>query len=181
MRIFNNRKLIVLLLCLTILLLVGLAVWKDKQTRFTESFKAPGNNWQSTKKIEDYFVNDMRMTPEEAKRFADIGVSFYVTKNTTIDGIIGNLAYYGVVKDQNTLKYALEHTKDIVPGKDGAIKVGSNGTIDLAVYGLSRNMDTWQIADALLNKPHYVDLTQYNYLFMPGDPNAKYGDRTQGN
>lgn len=144
----------------------------------TDSFKALGNDYNSPKKIENYFIDTLKMSPEEAKRFADIGVSFYVTKNTTLDGIIGNLAYYGLVRDEKTLRYALENTKDATPGKDGAIKVGRSGTIDLGYYGLSRNMDTWQIADALLNNPHPIGV-EYNYLFMPGDPNAYYGPRPQ--
>jgi hypothetical protein len=39
-------------------------------------------------------------------------------------------------------------------------------------------MDTWQIADALLNNPHPIGV-EYNYLFMPGDPNARYGPRSE--
>jgi hypothetical protein len=143
-----------------------------------DKFKAPGNNYNSPKKVESYFIDTLRMTPAEAKKFADIGVSFYVTKDTTLDGIIGNLAYYGLVKDEKALKYALENTKDTTPGKEGAVKVGNSGTIDLAYYGLSRNMDTWQIADALLNNPHPIGI-QYNYVFMPGDPNARYGPRPE--
>jgi hypothetical protein len=142
------------------------------------NFKAPGNDYSSPKKIEDYFIGTLRMTPEEAKKFADIGVSFYVTKNTTLDAIIGNLTYYGLVKDEKALRYALENTKDTSLGKDGAISVGRSGTIDLGYYGLSRNMDTWQIADALLNNPHPIGV-EYNYLFMPGDPNARYGPRPE--
>lgn len=142
----------------------------------TDNFKAPGNDYNSPKRIEDYFVNTLRMTPDEAKKVADIGVSFYVTKNTTLEGIIGNLTYFGLVKDKSTLKYALENTKDITPSKDGSIKVGRSGSINLGYYDLSRNMDTWQIADSLLNKSHPVGV-DYNYLFMPGDPNAPYGPR----
>jgi len=142
----------------------------------TDNFKAPGNDFNSPKKIEDYFVGTLKMTPEEAKKFADVGVSFYVTKNTTLDGIIGNLTYYGLVRDEKTLRYALENTKDITTGKDGAIEVGKNGTIDLGYYELSRNMDTWQIADTLLNKSRPIGV-DYNYLFMPGDPNSIYGPR----
>ncbi len=134
-----------------------------------DNFKAPGNDWPSQKRVEDYFVESLRMIPQEAKSNAENGVSFYVTKKTTLEGIIANLAYYGLVRDEKTLRYALENTKDTSPGKDGAIKVGKEGTIDLAYYGLSRSMDAWQIADALLNKPHPIG-TEYNYIFMPGGP-----------
>ena len=143
-----------------------------------DKFKAPGNNYNSPKKVENYFIDTLKMTPQEAKKFADIGISFYVTKDTTLDGIIGNLAYYGLVKDEKALRYALENTKDTTSGKEGAIKVGNGGTIDLAYYGLSRNMDTWQIANTLLNNPHPVRI-EYGYVFMPGDPNARYGPRPE--
>lgn len=140
-------------------------------------FKAAGNDWNSPKRIEDYFVNDMKMSPKEAQKYANIGVSFYVTKNSTLDGIINNLTYYGLVRDEKALRYTLEHTKDTTPGKTDTIKVGNNGSIDLGIYELSRNMDTWQIADTLLNKGQERGSDPYNYLFMPGDPNAPHGER----
>jgi hypothetical protein len=143
-----------------------------------DNFKAPGNNYNSPKKVESYFIDTLRMTSREAKKFADIGVSFYVTKNTTLDGIIGNLVYYGLAKDEKTLRYALENTNDTLRGKNDAIKVGKKGTIDLAYYDLSRSMDAWQIANALLNNPHPAG-AEYNYIFMPGDPSARYGPRPQ--
>jgi hypothetical protein len=140
-------------------------------------FKATGNDWNSPKRIEDYFVNDMKMSPEEAQKYANVGVSFYVTKNTTLDGIINNLTYYGLVRDEKALRYALEHTNDTTSGKTDAIKVGNRGSIDSGIYELSRNMDTWQIADTLLNKGQERGSDPYNYLFMPGDPNAPHGER----
>jgi hypothetical protein len=169
-----KKRLPIILIFLTIFSIFLYSLFSTKPSE--NNFKAPGNDYNSPKKIESYFIDTLRMTPQEAKKFAYIGVSFYVTKDTTLDGVIGNLAYYGLVRDEKALKYALENTKDTTIGKDGAIKVGNNGTIDLAYYGLSRNMDTWQIADALLNNPHPIGI-QYNYIFMPGDPNARYGSR----
>ncbi len=158
-------------------LLIALTIWRGQQNSLAENAKAPGNDWDSPKRIEDYFVNDMHIPSDEAKRYADVGVSFYVRKDSTLDGIVGNLAYYGIVRDEETLRYALKHTNDTAPGKEGAIKVDDERSIDLAAYGLSRNMDTWQVADALLNKPHFVNLTEYTYMFMPGDPNDRTGPR----
>ncbi len=169
-----NRKIIILVAVIAVLVSVESFFSKPP----SDSFNAPGNNYQSPKKIEDYFVGTLKMQPDEAKKFADVGVSFYVTKNTTLKAITSNLAYYGLVKDENALNYALEHTKDTTPGNTDSVKVGSNGTIDLAYFGLSRNMDAWQIADALLNNPHPVGV-EYGYLFMPGDPNALYGPRPE--
>src|SRR3989344_6241711 len=56
-------------------------------------------------------------------------VKFRVDKQNTLIAVTGNLHYYGFVKDEEALKYALEHTKDNTPGKSRAIKVGNN-TID---------------------------------------------------
>lgn len=170
-----KKKILIPLVLLTIFISLYFAFFSKPNK---ESFLSTGNDFQSPKKVEDYFIETLKMKPEEAKRFADIGLSFYITKNTTLDGIISNLAYYGIVRDEKSLRYALEHTKDTTLGGDDAIKVGKDGTIDLAYYGLSRNMDTWQIAEALLNKPHPVGI-DYNYIFMPGDPNAKYGPRQE--
>jgi len=82
-------------------------------------------------------------------------VKFHVDKQNTLIAVTGNLHYYGFVKDEEALKYALEHTKDNTPGKDGAVKVGDK-TIDTdAVYTLSQTMSAWEIARILLNEGTY--------------------------
>ncbi|MFA6386104.1 MAG: hypothetical protein WCW29_05175, partial [Candidatus Paceibacterota bacterium] len=59
-------------------------------------------------------------------------------------------------------------TKDTVAGKANALKVGKSGTIDVgAYYRISEDMDAWQMADELLNKPTYIAYDEYNYIFMP--------------
>ena len=79
-------------------------------------------------------------------------VKFRVDKQNTLIAVTGNLAYYGFVKDEEALKYALEHTKDNTPGKPGALKVGNN-TIDTeAAYDISQSMSAWEIARILLNE-----------------------------
>ncbi len=121
------------------------------------------------KEVEDYFIEKMGMTAEEAKENAKNGFSFYVTNNTTLDGIIRNLYYYGIVKNEKAFREALEQTKDTKPGREGAIKVGKNGTIDIsAYYGLKEGLTAWEVASVLLNQPTYLQGTTYNYLFMPG-------------
>ncbi len=123
------------------------------------------------KEIEDYFMEKLGMTATEAKENAKNGFSFYITDNTTLDGIIGNLYYYGIVKDEKAFREALEQTKDTTPGRKNAIRVGKNGTIDIsAYYGLKKGMTAWEVADILLNQPTYLQGTTYNYLFMPGIP-----------
>lgn len=79
-------------------------------------------------------------------------VKFRVDKQNTLIAVTGNLHYYGFVKDEEALKYALEHTRDTTPGKEGAIKVGNN-TIDTeTAYTISQTMSAWEIARILLNE-----------------------------
>lgn len=158
-----------------LVLLLGFGVFGYiKLTKPSEkNFKAPGRSWNSPKKVEDYFVERLRMTPQEAsgirsKPGVDGTVDLRINTNVTLEALVGNLYYYGFVKDENTLRYALEHTKDITPS-DKAIKVGSTGTIDTnAEYRISENMSAWEIADILLNRPvgHFA-FDEYNYFFMP--------------
>jgi len=138
-----------------------------------ESFRAPGRNWNSPKKVEDYFVDRLRMTPKEASEIrskpgVDGTVDLRITPNVTLDGLIGNLYYYGFIRDEKSFRYALEHTKDTTPS-DKAIKVGNSGTIDTnAEYRISENMSAWELADVLLNKPvGHFPFDEYNYFFMP--------------
>lgn len=137
-----------------------------------ESFQAPGKDWPSEKKVEDYFIEHLRMSPEEAnairsKPGVDGKVMLRLREGTTLEALLSNLEYYGLVRNKETLRYALEHSKDTVPGHANAIKVGDN-TIDVwAYYRISENMTAWEVADELLNKPTYFGFDEYNYLFMP--------------
>lgn len=137
-------------------------------------FLAPGRDYDSAKKVENYFVENLRMTPEEAKevRSLDKGndgkISLRLTDKTTLQAVVGNLHYYGFIRDEKAFMYALGNTEDTVVGKANALKVGKNGTIDLAAsYRISENMDAWQIANELLNKPSYFAFDEYGYMFMP--------------
>jgi hypothetical protein len=140
----------------------------------TENFQAPGKDWPSSKKVADYFIEHMRVKPEDAIEMSKNGVEFRLSKISTLQGIISNLTYYGLVRDENSLSYALKNTKDTTPGRNGSVKVGNSGTIDLeASYELDTNMTTWEVADILLNKPiHWDNSTRYDYLFMPGNPHS---------
>lgn len=138
-----------------------------------ENFKAPGRSWNSPKKVEDYFVERLRMTPQEAqgirnKPGVDGTVDLRISTNVTLDALVGNLYYYGFVRDEKAFRYALEHTKDVTPS-DKAIVVDANRTIDTnAEYRISENMDAWQIADILLNRPSgHFSFDEYGYFFMP--------------
>lgn len=164
-----------LFLPLGVMLLLILGVfgnWKFSQPNM-ENFKAPGRNWNSSKKVEDYFMERLRMTPQEAqdirnKPGVDGTVDLRINTNVTLDALVGNLYYYGFVRDEKAFRYALEHTKDTTPS-DKAIVVDEGRTIDTnAEYRISENMDAWQIADILLNRPSgHFSFDEYGYFFMP--------------
>ncbi len=137
-----------------------------------ENFKAPGKDWKSAKKVEDYFIERLHMPVAEAEKIrsrpgVDGTVDLRINKDVTLNALIGNLFYYGFIRDEKAFKLALEHTKDSTPS-DKAIKIG-NGSIDTnAEYRISENMTAWELADLLLNKPAgHFPFDEYNYFFMP--------------
>ena len=137
------------------------------------NFLAPGKDWQSSKKVEDYFVEHLRMTSQEANEIrskpgVDGTVDIRISLNVTLDGLVGNLYYYGFIRNEKSFRYALENTKDTTPSEK-AIKIGKDGTIDTnAEYRISENMSAWELADLLLNKPAgHFSFDEYNYFFMP--------------
>lgn len=139
----------------------------------SKNFEAPGKDWSSPKKVESYFIERLRMTPQEASEIrsrsgVDGDVDLRINTNVTLDALISNLYYYGFIRDQKSFRYALEHTRDITPNNN-SLKIGSNGTIDKnAEYRISENMSAWEIADILLNKPSgHFTFDEYNYFFMP--------------
>lgn len=86
--------------------------------------------------------------------------------NTTIDRLISNLRYYGFVRDEAALRYALEHSTDTVPGKTYALKIGDNTVDTFAYYRISEEMTAWEIADELLNHPTNFAYDEYGYTFI---------------
>jgi len=137
-----------------------------------ESFLAPGKDWPSEKKVEDYFMETLGMTGEEAQEVrnrpgSDGKVMLRIREKTTLDALLGNLEYYGFVRDKEALRYALEHTEDTNPGKAEPIMVGENTISRWAYYRISEDMTAWEIADELLNNPTYFSFDEYNYTFMP--------------
>lgn len=118
----NAKKPIYLALLIVILALGAFAWYKNWQSKF----EAPRQNTQT--------------------------IGFTIKKDTTLMAVVGDLHYYGFIKDEGAFKYALEHTKDNTPGKVNALTIGSN-TIDReARYKISQSMTAWQIADVLLNQ-----------------------------
>lgn len=139
-----------------------------------ENLKAPGKDFASTKKVEDYFIEKLRMPVDEAKTIRSRGqgndgkISLRLSDKTTLEALVSNLHYYGFIRDEAAFIFALENTKDTVVGKSNALKVGKTGTIDVgAYYRITEDMDAWQLADELLNKPTYIAYDEYGYMFMP--------------
>lgn len=88
----------------------------------------------------------------EAPRQNTKTIEFTISKDKTLTAVIGDLHYYGFIKNENAFQYALEHATDTRAGNGNSIKVG-NSTIDReAKYTISQSMTAWQIADILLNK-----------------------------
>jgi hypothetical protein len=125
----------------------------------------------SRKTVEDYFIEHMRVSAEEAKNMASDGVILRLSPNSTVQGIVGNLYYYSFIDDERKFEKRLETTTDSTPGNGNSIKVG-NKTIDVnSNYYLNYLMSDEEIADVMLNKAKFEpNFTQYNYLFMPGGP-----------
>lgn len=137
-----------------------------------ENFQAPGRDWPSEKKVEDYFVEHLRMTPQEAQQIrskpgVDGKVMFRVREAMTLDGLLGNLEYYGFVRDKEALRYALEHTADNQVGKVNPIMAGNNTVSTWSYYRISENMTAWEIADELLlQQPADAVLVILGRLYM---------------
>lgn len=162
------KKIIIVL----VLVAIGIfgAVYLNLNKIPADDFKAPGKNWNSPKKVEDYFVEKLRFTQSDLERQKQSEtVDFRPGKGSTLDAIISNLNYYGFIRSEKALRYALENTEDKTQGNLGSLPVGKNGSIDIvASYRISENMTAWEIADTLLNKSRYFGPSdEYNYMFMP--------------
>ena len=123
----------------------------------------------SRKTVEDYFMEHMRVSAEEAKTMVSDGVMLRLSPSSTLQGVVGNLYYYGFIDDEAKFRKLLETVTDSTPGKEESIKADKN-TIDVnSNYYLNYSMNDEEIADTLLNKAKFEpNFTQYNYLFMPG-------------
>lgn len=124
----------------------------------------------SRKRVEDYFIEQMNVSAEEAKIMAADGVMLRLSPNSTLQGTIGNLYYYSFVDNQAAIEKLLTEVADNTPGNESSIKVGEN-TIDVnSSYSLNYSMGDEEIADTLLNRAKFEEnFTRYNYLFMPGN------------
>lgn len=165
-----NKRLFVAIFSLLVVLVIGLFIYKEKTKIPDQDFLAPGKNWQSTKKVDDYFIEKLHFTQSDLERQKqNETVDFRPGKGSTLEAIVSNLKYYGFIRSEKALMYALENTKDTTQGNPGALPVGKSGSIDIvASYRISENMSAWEIADTLLNKSHYFGPNdEYGYMFMP--------------
>lgn len=118
-----GRKVSRYLITLLLILSLGMLLWyKNWQTKF----EAPRQNSQP--------------------------IEFTISKDKTLVAVIGDLHYYGFIKDVSSFEYALEHSKDNTSGNSNSLRIGNN-TIDReSRYTISQSMTAWHIADALLDK-----------------------------
>lgn len=87
----------------------------------------------------------------EAPRQNSQPIEFTISKDKTLVAVIGDLHYYGFIKDESSFEYALENSKDNTPGNSNSLRVGNNTINREARYIISQSMTAWQIADVLLN------------------------------
>jgi hypothetical protein len=163
-------KVLIYSLTLLVILVIGFFIYREKAKIPDQDFLAPGKGWQSSKKVDDYFVEKLHFTQSDFERQKQSEtVDFRPGKGSTLEAIVSNLKYYGFIKSEKALIYALENTDDKTQGNPGSLPVGKNGSIDIvASYRISENMTTWEIADILLNKSHYFGPSdEYGYMFMP--------------
>jgi hypothetical protein len=157
-------------LCLLAILFIGFFIYKEKTKIPDQDFLAPGKSWQSTKKVDDYFTEKLHFTQSDFERQKQSEtVDFRPGKGSTLEAIVSNLKYYGFIRSEKALMYALENTKDTTQGNPGSLLVGKDGSLDTTTsYRISENMTAWELADTLLNKGHYFGPNdEYNYMFMP--------------
>jgi len=130
-----------------------------------------------------YYFYKSRQAKFEAPRQEGSVIQYRIGKKATLMGVVGNLYYYGFIKDKDAFKYALEHTQDTNPGREGAIKVGSNTIDTQTTYKISQTMDAWELADVLLNKGKFDDCSHgcpgifYPELLPGGDLAPSANDR----
>ena len=158
------RKIVIPTTIALLLIFAGSYIYLKNRNTYPENYLPP----EQRKTVEAYFIEHMRVSPTEAEEMAVNGVDLRVSKTTTVQGIVGNLYYYGFIDSEAKLNKLFETTKDTTPGQEDSIKVGNN-TIDVnSHYYLNYQMTDEEIADTLLNKAKFVnDFTAYNYLFMP--------------
>jgi hypothetical protein len=151
-----------------VVLVITAGVWFLQPKVDSAKFEEVDLTTREGKTVANYFMEKLRMSPGEAREAAKAGTSFYVSDAMTLDALVSNLQYYGIVRDEEALISALEDTKDNVPGDEDAIKIGEN-SIDRGYYLLGPDMTAWEVADTLLNDPKEPKV-DYGYMFMPGKP-----------
>lgn len=153
------------------IVIIGLIYWSKFSNRIPdEDFKATTKNWSSPRKVEDYFLEKLRFTQKDFESQKNsTTIDFRLYGGSTLEAVLSNLQYYGFIRNEKALLYALENTEDNTLGHEDALKVGKNGSIDIfSSYRISENMSTWEIADTLLNKSTYFGKGDaYDYMFMP--------------
>jgi len=164
------KNILTIIVILLILVVLESVYWSKTNQIPKEDFEAPTKNWLSQKKVDDYFKEKLNFIEKDFERQRQNDtVDFRLYGESTLEAVISNLQYYGFIRNEKALLYALENTEDKTQGYDEALMVGKKGSIDIyASYRISENMTAWEIAETLLNKGTYFGKGDpYNYMFMP--------------
>lgn len=161
----DMKKIVIATITALLLISAGAYLYQKNRQSYSENYLP----LEQRKTVEAYFIEHMRVSPTEAQEMATNGVDLRVSKTSTVQGIVGNLYYYGFIDDQAKFNKLLEVTKDTTPGDENSIKIGTGNTIDInSHYYLNYQMTEEEIADTLLNRAKFAnDFSSYNYLFMP--------------
>ena len=109
-------------IAILLLIFAGSYIYLKNRNTYPENYLPP----EQRKTVEAYFIEHMRVSPTEAEEMAVNGVDLRVSKTTTVQGIVGNLYYYGFIDSEAKLNKLLETTKDTTSGQEDSIKIGKS-------------------------------------------------------
>ena len=79
-----------------LLIFAGSYLYLKNGNSYSENYLPP----EQRETVETYFIEHLRVNPTEAQEMATNGADLRVSKTTTVQGIVGNLYYYGFIDDQ---------------------------------------------------------------------------------
>jgi hypothetical protein len=112
------------------------------------------------------------MPKEEAnsirsRQGSDGKINLRINSDTTLVALIGNLYYYGFIRDKAAFESVLISSKDTTPA-ESFIPVGDGSIETNASFRISEDLSARELADILLNHPtDHFSFDEYHYFFMP--------------
>lgn len=93
----------------------------------------------------------------EAPKSSAQKIQMMVGEDSTLQAIVGDLKYYGFIKNETVFKFALRFAKDETSDGENSIRIGNNTIDRQAIYLVSQDMNAWQLAKVLLNEGRSED------------------------